>query len=247
MYNLVIDLGNSACKWAFFRAEKDQEEPLEVIHTTSGERLPEAVLNRYRPEKCLYSSVGRPDTELERWLRERIPQFLVYTREMPVPVRIAYRTPRTLGLDRVAAAVGAWTLAPGKASLIVDMGTAITYDYLSEDGVYRGGNIAPGIWLRFKALHENTAALPMVEAREDFPSMGTDTETAIRAGVMQGIRYELEGYRRQYARPDRPLLTFLTGGDTIYFDKTSENGIFARPNLVLTGLNRILYDNTENK
>ncbi len=242
MYSLVIDRGNSACKWAFFERGR-LEEPVEVVHTDSGEFLNEEFFEKYRPQACIYSSVGRCDEGEIEALRQRVPHFLKYTADVPIPIRNAYRTPKTLGLDRLAAAVGAWTLAPGRTSLIVDMGTAITYDLLRGDGTYIGGNIAPGIWLRFKALHENTAALPMVDASADFPPIGTDTHQAILSGVMQGVKYELQGYMAALNADFPGLLTFLTGGDIIYFDNYPKSGIFAVPNLVLTGLNRILQEN----
>lgn len=246
MIQLVIDRGNSACKWAFFELNEQAPdltaEPLEVITTLSGEMLPDNYFEQYCPQAGIYSSVGPADEAFIAVLRDRIPHFFVYGLSMNMPIRNAYRTPQTLGLDRLAAAVGAWTLAPNQASLIVDMGTAITYDYLSADGCYQGGNIAPGIWLRFKVLHQETAHLPMVEAREDFPEMGVDTQTAIRAGVMQGIWHELQGYLKQYQQTAEKLTCFLTGGDTSYFESRIKCPIFARRNLVLIGLNRILYD-----
>lgn len=246
MIQLVIDRGNSACKWAFFSLDEQQPdmtaEPLEVLTTLSGEMLPDNYFEQYQPQAGIYSSVGPADEAFIAALRERIPQFYVYALSMKMPIRNAYRTPQTLGLDRLAAAVGAWTLAPGKSSLIVDMGTAITYDFMTSDGVYQGGNIAPGIWLRFKVLHQETAALPLVEAREDFPEMGVDTQTAIRAGVMQGILHELQGYLNQYRQIDENLTCFMTGGDISYFESRVKFPIFARKNLVLIGLNRILYD-----
>lgn len=242
MYNLVIDRGNSACKWAFFDSAQPLE-PVEVVHTDSGVMLPERFFEKYEPQACIYASVGKADEAETEAIRLKVPHFLRYTADVPIPIHNAYRTPKTLGLDRLAAAVGAWTLAPGKASLIVDMGTAITYDLLKGDGTYIGGNIAPGLWLRFKSLHENTAALPMVDASCDFPSIGTDTHTAILSGVMQGVWYELQGYMTALKADCPALLTFLTGGDIIYFDNTLKSGIFAVPNLVLTGLNRILQEN----
>lgn len=246
MIQLVIDRGNSACKWAFFQLDELSPdltaEPLEVQTTLSGEMLPDTYFEKYRPQAGIYSSVGPADEAFIQNLRQRIPHFSVYALSMKMPIANAYQTPQTLGLDRLAAAVGAWTLAPHQASLIVDMGTAITYDYLSADGCYQGGNIAPGIWLRFKVLHQETAALPLVDAHEDFPATGVDTQTAIRAGVMQGIWHELQGYLKQYQQIDENLTCFLTGGDISYFESRIKSPIFARKNLVLIGLNRILYD-----
>lgn len=259
MIQLVIDRGNSVCKWAFFEAGTDsvssqnsratlQEryqalQPLEVLQTPSSEQPDLSFLRERHPVNCIYSSVGKPDSLLLDSLRAMIPFVMDYSIDTPVPIGNAYSTPKTLGPDRLAAAVGAWTLAPGKPSLIVDMGTAVTYDLLTADGVYQGGNIAPGIWLRFKSLYENTAALPMVEAKVDFPLRGYDTETAIRAGVMQGIWNELQAYQQIYASQYQDLQTFLTGGDLIYFDKKIKNGIFVAENLVLIGLHRILSEN----
>ncbi len=242
MSHLVIDRGNSACKWAFFGAG---QEPLEVLVTVSGEMLADEYFECYQPKAAIYASVGPADEAFVEALRARVPRFFVYGLQMHIPIGNAYLSPRTLGLDRLAAAVGAWTLAPGRASLIVDMGTAITYDFLSADGCYQGGNIAPGIWLRFKILNQETAALPMVEAKTDFPAMGRDTETAIRAGVMQGIWHELQGYLQQYQAQDPDLLCFLTGGDLSFFESRIKSPIFASKNLVLIGLNRILHDNVQ--
>ncbi len=242
MSHLVIDRGNSACKWAFFGAG---QEPLEVLVTVSGEMLADEYFELYRPKAAIYASVGPADEAFVEALRARIPLFFVYGLQMRIPIGNAYLSPHTLGLDRLAAAVGAWTLAPGRASLIVDMGTAITYDFLSADGCYQGGNIAPGIWLRFKILNQETAALPMVEAKADFPAMGRDTETAIRAGVMQGIWHELQGYLQQYQAQDPDLICFLTGGDLSFFESRIKSPIFASKNLVLIGLNRILHDNVQ--
>lgn len=249
MIHLVIDRGNSACKWAFFELDETHPdvtaEPLEVVTTVSGDMLPDKYFEIYQPQAGIYASVGPADAAFVDALRRRVPHFFVYGLHMKMPIRNAYQSPATLGLDRLAAAVGAWTLAPDKASLIIDMGTAITYDYMSADGVYQGGNIAPGIWLRLKVLHEETSALPLVEAQADFLPMGVDTQSAIRAGVMQGIWHEVEGYLRQYQQSEENLTCFLTGGDISYFESRIKKPIFARKNLVLIGLNRILYDNVQ--
>lgn len=248
MVYLVIDQGNSSCKWAFIEMPDKGPvsswlvEPMEIVHTESGVFLSDDYWNKYHPKACIYSNVGKDDAAFEQELRRRVPHYCRYTIHTPIPIKNAYRTPETLGLDRLAAAVGAWSLAPGRNSLIVDMGTANTYDLLTADACYQGGNIAPGMFLRLKALHNYTASLPMVEESADFMELGVDTETAIQSGVMQGILYELEGYIRRYASEYTDLLVFLTGGDMIYLSNKLKSGIFANPNLVLIGLNRILYD-----
>ena len=138
-----------------------------------------------------------------------------------------------------AAAVGAWSMKPGHNLLVVDAGTAVTYDFVSADGTYLGGNIAPGIELRLKSLHDYTGALPLVQARGDAPMLGHDTETAIRSGVINGIRNELEGYVNELSAIYPAVLVFLTGGDAEFFDIKAKSTTFAVPDLVLRGLARI--------
>ena len=161
----------------------------------------------------------------------------------PIPIGNDYSSPVTLGMDRLAAAVGAWSMQQGHDLLVIDAGTAITYDFISASGVYKGGNIAPGMELRFKSLHEHTGALPMVGAGGAVPILGNDTETAIRSGVMNGIRHEMEGYMEELGSLFPSLLVFLTGGDAEFFDIKAKRRIFAVPDLVLRGLARIVEYN----
>lgn len=165
------------------------------------------------------------------------------TAATPIPIGNDYSSPATLGMDRLAAAVGAWSIGAGKDLLVIDAGTAITYDFVSASGVYKGGNIAPGKDLRFKALHEHTGALPLVGYNGVVPMLGNDTETAIRSGVMNGIRYEIEGYMEELGSLFPSLLVFLTGGDAESFDIKAKRSIFALPDLVLRGLARIVEYN----
>jgi type III pantothenate kinase len=145
-------------------------------------------------------------------------------------------------MDRLAAAVGAYMQVKGNV-LIIDMGTAITYDFVDSEGNYRGGNIAPGMQMRLKALHDYTARLPLVAAEGAHPHLGEDTETAIRCGVIDGIRYEIEGYLRQFFLKYHNLSVFFTGGDELYFEDEIKKRIFADKLLVLKGLNEILSYN----
>ena len=142
-------------------------------------------------------------------------------------------------LDRLAAAVGATTLYPGRDLLIVDMGTAITID-LVEGGVYRGGNISPGMNMRFRALHDYTARLPLESATDEIMTLGNTTSTAVGQGVMQGIVNEIEGYIESFSKKNREISTIFTGGDAKHFVKRIKNAIFADCELVVCGLNRIL-------
>lgn len=189
----------------------------------------------------MWCSVYPLDAKVEEWMTQHGMKRL--TAQTPIPIQNAYSTPGSLGMDRLAAAVGAWAMQPGHDLLVIDSGTAITYDFVSSQGVYQGGNIAPGTDLRLRSLHEHTGALPLVEPKGDVPMLGNDTVTAIRSGVLNGIKYEIEGYIRnlEYLYPS--LLVFLTGGDAENFDIKAKSLTFAVPDLVLRGLARIVEYN----
>ena len=133
---------------------------------------------------------------------------------------------------------------PHRDILVIDAGTCITYEFIDSKGQYHGGNISPGMQLRFKALHQFTGRLPLVDTNGRKLPMGRDTETAIRAGVMKGMEYEISGYIESMKHKYPELLVFLTGGDDFSFDSSVKSIIFADRFLVLKGLNRILnYNN----
>lgn len=192
-------------------------------------------------EGGMWCSVHQLDPDVVEWLHEHGMTQL--TASTPIPIKNAYSSPQTLGMDRLAAAIGAWSLKPGHDLLVVDAGTAITYDFVSAGGVYQGGNIAPGIGLRLRALHEFTGSLPLVDAQGDAPLFGTDTVTAIRSGVLNGVRKELDGYLTELEDIYPSVLVFLTGGDAEFFDIKAKSTTFAVPDLVLRGLARILEYN----
>ena len=169
--------------------------------------------------------------------------LLEFTPVTPVPIGNAYLTPATLGRDRLAAAVGAATLYPGRNALIVDFGTAVTLDFVSADGVFRGGCISPGMAMRFRALHEYTAALPLCDATDSAELLGRTTDEAVRLGVMNSLAFEIEGYIARMQGEIEDLCVIFTGGDTNFFAKRIKNTIFANCNLVFWGLNRILEYN----
>lgn len=160
-----------------------------------------------------------------------------------MPIGNAYLTPATLGRDRLAAAVGAAALYPGRNALIVDLGTAVTIDLLSADGVFRGGCISPGMAMRFRSLHEYTASLPLCDAIDSERAVGRTTDEAIRLGVMNSIAFEIEGYVARLEGEFEDLCVIFTGGDAKFFVKRIKNTIFANCNLVFYGLNRILEYN----
>ena len=162
----------------------------------------------------------------------------------PLPVVNLYETPETLGYDRMAAVVGANERFPHNDILVIDAGTCITYEFIDSKGQYHGGNISPGMQMRFKALHQFTGRLPLIDPDGRRLPMGRDTETAIRAGVLKGMEYEISGYIESMKHKYPELLVFLTGGDDFSFESNVKSIIFADRFLVLKGLNRILnYNN----
>ena len=142
-------------------------------------------------------------------------------------IRNLYKTPETLGMDRLAAVVGANYLSPGRNLLVVDAGTALTYEFIDAEGNYWGGNISPGIYTRFKTLNACCDKLPLIERKGETPEFGFDTETAIRAGVIRGIEFEIIGYITLLQKKYPDLLVFLTGGDKFSFDTNLKSIIFA--------------------
>ena len=241
---MIIDIGNTVAKLVAF----DGDEPIEEIRT-SNDSLSAlgAFAAKYAFTHGIVGTVKELTAEAEEQLRNLHIPILRFSPQTPVPITNRYRSPKTLGADRLAAAVGARSLKPGKDLLIIDAGTCITYEVIDAKGNYWGGNIAPGMQMRLRALNEFTAKLPLVSAEGNVPGMGYDTETAIRSGVLRGMKYEIEGYIRSMRSKYPKLLVFLTGGDKINFDATIKSIIFADKFIVPRGLNKILDYNHDKK
>lgn len=225
-------------------AVMDGVEALSVSTFASAEELDvEAFRVRYPSlSRAIVASTARPTAEVAEVLRRGGLQVLEMTSSTPVPIGNDYLTPETLGVDRLAAAVGAVCTMGCRDCLIVDFGTAITID-LVEDGVFRGGNISPGVRTRFRALHDYTSRLPLCEATDESCEVGRTTREAIEQGVMQGITNEIEGYIGIFTRHNAKLSLIFTGGDAKFFVKRIKNAIFAKCDLVFCGLNTILEHN----
>ncbi|MCD7938569.1 MAG: type III pantothenate kinase, partial [Tannerellaceae bacterium] len=203
------------------------------------------LLDEYRPSSGILSTVIRIDPSLLSILEERLDFFMILDEHVRLPIQIGYETPDSLGKDRLAAAVGAFTVMPGRNLLVIDAGTAITYEVIEASGIYIGGNISPGMSTRFKALHTFTSKLPLVEETDEVPLIGFSTTSALQAGVVNGIIFEMDGYINELKIKYPDLFVFLTGGHSFYFERRLKNSIFANINLVLTGLNTILESNRE--
>ena len=239
--NLIIDIGNTMAKVALF----DGDQMVEVL-TDSNESLEclSSLCRDYPVEQGIVATVIDLNEQVLSQLSDLTFPLLWLDHRIPLPVVNLYETPETLGYDRMAAVVGANDRFPGRDILVIDAGTCITYEFIDAKGQYHGGNISPGMQMRFKALHRQTGRLPLVSADGRRLQMGRDTETAIRAGVLKGIEYEITGYIDAMRHKYPELLVFLTGGDEFSFDTNVKSIIFADRFLVLKGLNRILnYNN----
>ena len=242
MFQLCIDQGNSSTKIGIFNYNA-------LVHQAEYKEFSEneivEIQNNFQIQSAIISSVVTNNEALLQLLQIHFQQLVIFSHHTSVPIENRYLTPQTLGLDRLAAIVGAQFLQPNKDLLVIDAGTAITYDFLDSNKVYWGGNIAPGIEMRLKSLHDYTQKLPLIQAEPYDELLGNDTKTAILAGVLQGIQFEMDGYINTLKIKYPELSIFLTGGSTFYFDTKLKNLIFAEKKLVLIGLNRILNFNVQ--
>jgi type III pantothenate kinase len=235
--NLVIDIGNTLTKIACFdNGEMIRMSRVDILTTQAADEW----VHAFSVSKCIFSTVANNNTQLVEYLTKKIPFFIRLSHNLSFPFKILYHTPDTLGNDRIAAVAGAHNMFPGKNVLVIDLGTAITFDIITESAEYAGGNISPGMVARFKALHSFTSRLPLLENEELDTVLGNNTRTAIIAGVQQGIIFELLGYMDFFSRQYSDLKIILTGGDLDFFVNKLKKPIFVVPNLVLNGLNFIL-------
>ena len=239
MKNLVIDIGNSRAKAAVFADGR-------LVGRWLGSGADEEDLSAWvlaqQADHLLLSTVGRePSAAMEAGFRERM-MYIRLDQEVPLPFENTYETPATLGKDRLAAVAGAMALYPGEHCLVVDAGTCVTFDLLSADGVYQGGNIAPGIGMRLLSMHQQTQRLPKVAAGEVLRILGKRTEEAMCNGGVLGVSLEVEGLARRLEKIWRPLRVVVSGGDAESVARYMETAVFVQPDLVLVGLNKIITD-----
>lgn len=242
--HLLIDRGNSYCKVA--TAFGGKISTVEVYKELTIDVLEGLIENeRDRGINAIYSSVGPHDEKIIVTLVERADKFIFLDRNTNLPLSCVHYDRRRIGPDRLALAVGASYLYPGQSALVIDMGTAITYDLISQGAALLGGDITPGPKTRSRSLHNCTAHLPEVSLndRKGGEEFGITTEEAIINGIFRGIVFEINGYI-EYAKhlcPD--CITLMTGGYTPYFANQIKYQTFVVPNLLMIGLNKILEYN----
>jgi type III pantothenate kinase len=239
--NLIVDIGNTSIKVAQFQQgncislERFKDQRLFLKHSSS-----------LSFNNAIISSV-REETFTKNFL-DQFEKALVLSHKTPLPISNLYRTPETLGNDRLANAVGAFNTFPDQNTLTIDVGTCLKFDFINTNNEYLGGSIAPGLRMRFNALHTLTDNLPLIEELEINQLIGNDTKSSIQVGCYQGMVAEISNMIRQYEGKYDNLNIILTGGDLSSFlviELSQKNSIFADEFHTLKGLNTILNYNVQ--
>ena len=233
---LVVDVGNTRIKAAVF-----EDATLFEIFVFSKIELRkniENILEKFRNVTDLViSSVG--DVEKQSFLDfDKVLKVHFISHEDSFPFRNCYATPKTLGIDRMVLAAGATLQFPNQNRLVIDAGTCITYDFIDENDNYLGGAIAPGLRLRYEALHNYTAKLPLLSLQTPQDLIGNSTSESIHSGVVNGFVYEIDGFIDEYKARCPNFIIILTGGDTDFLAKRLKNTIFANSNFLLESLSQ---------
>ncbi len=227
--NLTLDIGNTAAKWAAFDGQE---------LTNHGYGIPYKLMAKADAVLACASGELPEGVDIQR-----------LTADMDLPIKLDYKTPATLGADRIADACGAMELHPGEPCLVVDAGTCITVDFIDADGVYHGGAIMPGLKMNLQALHTFTAKLPLIELEgvEKAPVLGRSTEESIVAGTLGATLLALAGYVALYKEKAPGLHVLLTGGDAERLMASGAKGWEHLPHLTMIGLNAVMQWNKERK
>jgi len=240
--NLIIDVGNTRIKAAVF--ENDKLIELVVLEEVELVKKVDFLMSKYPIRAGILSSVKVFSEELLNDIKKRM-SVLVLSSSTKVPFINLYKTPTTLGVDRIALVANAVKKFPNQNVLIIDAGTCLTFDMVNSEKEYFGGAISLGVEMRYRSLNKFTSKLPFLE--KDMPKnfIGSTTDENIHSGVINGVLNEVKGVISQYEKENRLLTIVLTGGDTYFLAKQLKSSIFANPNFVLEGLNTILIHNKE--
>ncbi|RED25296.1 type III pantothenate kinase [Flavobacterium cutihirudinis] len=233
---LTVDVGNTRIKAAVFEGGTALE--VFVFDKNELEKKITTILNKFPIcSDLVVSSVGK--IEKEAFLSfENLVKVHFFTHEDIFPFHNKYATPKTLGIDRMILAAGATLQFPKQNRLVIDAGTCITYDFIDENDNYLGGAISPGLRLRYEALHNFTARLPLLELEMPDSYVGNSTSQAIHSGVVNGFVYEIDGFIDEYKANFSNFIIILTGGDAEFLAKRLKNTIFANSNFLLESLDQ---------
>jgi type III pantothenate kinase len=240
--NLAIDVGNTRVKIAVF--EKDKLVELFVFNKTKILSEIKDILKKHEISTGIMSNVASiSDSKLKKI--KNLVEIHIISSLTEVPFKNLYKTPETLGVDRIALVAGAVSQFSGHNVLVIDAGTCITFDFVNSEGEYIGGAISPGLKMRFNSLNHFTANLPLLEKDDLIDFIGKNTKESMNSGVINGVIQEIDGVINQYKKKFLDLTVVLTGGDTNFLAKQLKSSIFANQNLLLHGLNKILIHNID--
>jgi type III pantothenate kinase len=243
---LALDFGNSAVKAGIYDGRE-----LVLVQTQKqfSKTQLKKLLKHFAIEHSMSCSVTRASVSLEKFLQQNT-NYKRLESSTVLPIRNYYKTRNTLGMDRLANLMGGRSFFPHKNVLVVSAGTCITYDVLNATGEYYGGNIAPGLDMRLKAMHTFTSQLPLVKKKFTSGLFGNTTISSMLTGALTGAFLEMTGFIQSYQARYKDLHVIITGGDAAFFMERfsgkalkKEYKIFALPHLVLYGLNEILLAN----
>jgi type III pantothenate kinase len=240
MKTLCLDFGNTRMKAAIF-----ENGHLTQTFVLNGDGISqiEEIVKDHQPEKSILSSVIHHDTAINDLLQSNTSfQLLNHLTKLNFTVPVG--KPETVGADRLALCAAVVHFYPGKNNLVIGLGSCITYNFINKYNQFLGGSISPGLEMRFKAMHEQTALLPLIEKDWNFPLVGYDTKTNLLSGVIMGMSKEIEGIVEEYEKKYSNFNVVLTGGDCTYFERLLKKKIFADPNLLYKGLYAISETNS---
>lgn len=238
---LILDAGNSFLKYAFFEGDTMRENG--IIHY---ENIKDSVntWNFSSVELVAFCTVNNVfSVEVLPFLQTVLKQvkFVEVTSKSVFPFKIKYETPDTLGVDRVAACAGAFSIQGNPGFLVIDIGTCITYDLVNKNSEYVGGAISPGLQMRLSAMHHYTAQLPLIKNVTQFSSIvGKNTRECMSSGVINGMIFEIQGFINNIIQQEGKINIYLTGGDSEFFVNALKSSIFAEPLLNLKGINELI-------
>ena len=232
MVTICFDFGNTRKKAAVFLGAEFSEE-ITLEDDKAETILP--LLEKYKPTKTILSSVINHDPALEELLSKH-SVFHKLSSQTKINFTTPVGKPETIGADRLALMAAAAYYFPNKNNLVIALGSCITFNFINQYHAFLGGAISPGLDMRFKAMHEYTAKLPLVKAEWKFPLVGYDTATNLQSGVINGIIGEIDGTIEKYAEKYSNFNVVLTGGNSTYFAGQLKKKIFADYNFLFKGL-----------
>ena len=245
---LVLDVGNTNITLGIY----DENGIVDTLRLVSDktfsvkdyEKILKELLSKYDIKECIIGSVV---DELNNVLKEACDKAfgvdaLVFKSVLKTGVELDVAKPETVGVDRIANAYAAKKLY-STPCIVVDLGSATTFDILSKEGKFFGGIIMPGVNMQLNSLSEKTSKLPKIEPEKISKVIGVDTKTCILSGVIRGHACAIEGLISQCeAEIGEKVTVIATGGlSSLVSEYMSRKFDYINPTLTLDGF-KLLYE-----